>query len=233
MISIIHPTRSRPQKSIETIKKWVECSSTAIEIIVSLDDDDPDRKEYERLYMQEPFFRTSTTILFNQTRSSVSAINNGAMESKGQILIVVSDDTDCFKGWDTALYKATEGKTDYILKTQDGIQPYIITMPVLDRKYLERTGNIYDPGFDHLFCDTYMTCVADINGRKITSDFVFPHNNPGHYGKPIDDVNRKNDATWAQGEETFIRLMKQFTPEELSRIKDHSMRSWLRNKRVL
>jgi hypothetical protein len=114
------------------------------------------------------------------------------------------------------------------LKTQDGIQPWIITMPVMDRKYFDRTGYIYHPSFDHMFCDTYMSCVADINGRRITSQLVFPHNNDSIK----DDLRKRTDATWKQGEETFIKLMKQFTPEERSRISDVSMKNWLRNKGV-
>lgn len=148
--------------------------------------------------------------------------------------MVVSDDTDCFPNWDTALLKEVEGKTDWILKTPDGIQPWIITMPVMDRAYYNRTGYIYHPDFQHLFCDTYLTCVADITGRKITSNLMFKHNHysvSGGQEKP-DELHKRNDATWRQGEETFIRLMKEFTPEERSRIQDPGMKNWLRNKGV-
>jgi hypothetical protein len=79
-----------------------------------------------------------------------------------------------------------------------------------------------------MFCDTYMTAVADITGRKITSNLEFKHLND----TIKDDLRNKTNGTWKQGEETFIRLMKQFTPDERNRITDQSMNNWLRNHGV-
>lgn len=225
MISILAPSRGRPDKSCKTIDTWILYADTEVEVILSLDNSDPLRNAYRTAY---------STKIVKDNNSAIDAINNAAKVATGDILIVVSDDTDCFPGWDTALLKAVEGKTDFILKTQDGIQPWIITMPVLDRAYYNRFGYVYHPDFAHMFCDTYMTCVADINGRKLTSDLMFKHN---HYsasgGKEAPDaINKKNDATWSQGEETFIRLMKEFTSEERARITDPGMKRWLRNKGV-
>lgn len=227
MISIIHPSRSRPEKSVNRIETWIERigSSEPFELIISLDEDDPSLELYKQEYSDH-------IVLINKNKSSVEAINKAAEVAKGDILIVVSDDTDCKIDWDVNLLVQIKGKTDWILKTQDGIQPYIITMPVMDRVYYNRTKYIYHPDFLHMFCDTYMSCVADINGRRLTTYLDFPHDNPGHYKKPIDDINRKNDATWIQGEQTFIRLMKQFSREDIQKIKDRQMIRWLRNKGV-
>ena len=43
MISIIHPTRSRPEKSVQTVDKWLDSttSDTLFQLIVSVDEDDP------------------------------------------------------------------------------------------------------------------------------------------------------------------------------------------------
>jgi hypothetical protein len=231
VISLIHPSRGRPEKSFNNMVKWVNAMSSTenVEVLISIDRDDPCRDEYWARYK---VFVDVTDVLPTPIdwyhESSVEAINDAASCAHNNILIVVSDDTDCFDDWDIAIKKEVEGKTDWILKTQDGIQPWIITMPVMDRKYFDRTGYIYHPSFDHMFCDTYMSCVADINGRRITSQLVFPHNNDSIK----DDLRKRTDATWKQGEETFIKLMKQFTPEERSRISDVSMKNWLRNKGV-
>jgi len=224
-ISLICPSRERPELSFANVQHWygMRSRSVEVEIIVSLDNDDPKRDRYVQLYWD-----TVANLTSDWNKSSVEAINRGAELVSGDIIMVVSDDTKCINNWDEAILKEVEGKTDWILKTQDGIQKWIVTFPILDRKYLERTGYIYHPSFDHMFCDTYMSCVADINGRRITSPLVFPHNNDSIK----DDLRKRTDATWKQGEETFIRLMKQFTPEERSRIQDPSMKNWLRNKGV-
>jgi aspartyl-tRNA synthetase len=171
MISVIHPSRSRIKQSKKTTYDWRWFAGHKdFELIVSCDLDDPELEEYKKWY--------DGNILVSENKSSVEAINNAAKIAKGDILIVVSDDTSCCDLWDTALLKIVEGKTDWILKTQDGIQPWIITMPIMDRAYYNRFGYIYNPAYKHLFADTELTCVSDITGRKITSNLLFPHN---HY----------------------------------------------------
>src|SRR5688500_2358489 len=114
MISIIHPSRSRPEISYNNIRLWMHRYSgdpNNLELIVSLDEDDPHLTSYTRLYKHEH-------ILISKNRSSVEAINNAANKSTGQILIVVGDDTDCMPSWNVGLYQEVEGKNDWILKTQ-------------------------------------------------------------------------------------------------------------------
>lgn len=217
MISILHPSRGRAKQSFNTISKWLHLASTEIELIVSIDNDDPQFNEYVQIYVN-PFVSDS--------RSAVQAINNAAKVAQGDILMVVSDDTDCFPDWDTALLKEVEGKTDWILKTQDGIQPWIITMPVMDRTYFNRTGRIYDPDFKHMFCDTWLTIQADISGRKLTSNLMFRHLND----TIKDAVRERSDATWLEGERTIIHKIKSTPVEYLNKIDDRGMKNWIRNK---
>lgn len=228
MISILAPSRGRPDKSKQTIHKWINSASDVhqIELIVSCDLDDPELSKYENIYSQT-IFKTNPVIA-NKNRSAVDAINHAASVSKGNILIVVSDDTDCFPGWDKEILKEVGDTKDWILKTQDGIQPWIITMPIMDRAYYNRFGYIYHPDYSHQFCDTYATCVADITGRKITSNLLFPHLNDSIK----DDLRKKTDGTWKQGQDTFIRLMKQFSPADRAKITDPTMKNWLRNHGV-
>jgi glycosyltransferase involved in cell wall biosynthesis len=218
-ISLIHPSRSRPEKSCKTIDNWILSAKNDVEVILSNDNDDPLAWRYTTAYTER---------IISNNRSCVDAINNAAKIATGDIIVVVSDDTDCFPGWDTALLKEVEGKTDWILKTDDGIQPYIITMPCMDRAYYNRTGYIYHPDFLHMFCDTYMTCVADITGMKITSNLMFKHLND----TIKDDLRKRTDGTWQQGQDTFIRLMKQFSKADIQKIKDRQMIRFLRNNGV-
>jgi hypothetical protein len=228
-ISLIHPSRSRPEKSSLTFQKWMRLSdSKKFEWIVSIDDTDALMEVYQVIYKSLDYPSNGTFVIVNNNRSCVDAINKAAEIAKSNILLVVSDDTDCFPGWDTALLKEVEGKTDWILKTEDGIQPYIITMPCMDRAYYNRTGYIYHPDFEHMFCDTYMTCVADITGRKITSTLMFKHLND----TIKDDLRKRTDGTWQQGQDTFIRLMKQFSKADIQKIQDRQMIRFLRNNGV-
>lgn len=222
MISIIHPSRGRPEKSCRTMDNWILSANTDVEVILSIDNDDPIKHAYNTAYTER---------VISDNKSAIDAVNNAAKIAQGDIFMVVSDDTDCFSGWDTALLKEVEGKTDWILKTQDGIQPWIITMPVMDRAYYNRFGYIYHPDYLHMFCDTELTCVADITGRKITSNLLFPHKHYSITKEQPDAVNKKADATWQQGEKLFLeRYKRNFDLPPGNPIQDNGMIRYLQRK---
>ena len=225
-ISIIHPSRSRAKMAYETAHKWLDNSEDNFEYILSLDYDD--RTEYKN-----PF--TDGIVIRNKNRSAIDAINNAAKVASGDILIVVSDDFDCPIHWDEMIINGSEGKSDWIAKTPDGIQQWIITMPIMDRAYYNRFRYIYHPDYLHMFCDTELTCVADLTGRKIELNIPFTHN---HYstGKSVkDEVSIKADATWNQGENLFIERAKinfgLVNPP--GKIKSMEYINWMKNKGVL
>lgn len=199
-ISILHPSRNRPLQAEKTIKEWLGNAKhpEEIEYILSVDKDDKDLRRYRSVG-----FNQKTFVAEHKNRSAIDAINKAAKVSTANIIIVVSDDFGCFPGWDEALLKEVEGKEDFILKTQDGIQEWIITLPLMDRAYYNRFGYIYYPEYKHLFCDTEMTSVGDILGRTIKSNLYFEHRHHTVGKSRRDVVNVKNDKTWKQGETLY------------------------------
>lgn len=227
MISIIHPSRGRPQKSLQTIRKWREMAENYIKVIPVVDFDDSKLPEYQEIY-------SITGLTISSGASAITAINLGAkkaIEYGASILIVVSDDTDCPEHWDTQILNTVKGRKDWILKTQDGTQPWIITMPIMDTIYYNRFGYIYHPEYKHCFPDTELTCVADITGRKIKSDLLFKHNHYSVTKEKPDEVSKRADATWDQGEKLFLeRYKRNFGLPPGKPIEDMSMINWLKRK---
>jgi len=237
-ISLLHPSRSRPHKSLATTNKWLERAGAPVELIVSIDQSD-NTEQYAQVYgktfcggvIKMGMRGHSFYGIINDNRSAVDAINNAAKHATGDIFIVVSDDTDCPEGWAIDLLKHLEGKEDFIAKVDDGIQPWIITMPIMDRKYYDRFGYVYHPEYLHMFCDTELTCVADITGRKIVSNLVFPHKHYSVTKQQPDAVNKKADATWAQGEKLFLeRYKRNFGLPPGLPIQDNGMINYLKRK---
>lgn len=224
MISIIHPSRSRPDKAASTIKNWNALASDkkSFQWTLALDNDDPKIDEYLGLFIAKHI---------TETRTAVAAINHCAKIVDGDILMVVSDDTEPTQNWDQLIKNSVGSKTDWILKTQDGIQPWIITMPIMDRTYYNRFGYIYHPDYLHMFCDTELTCVADITGRKLTSNLLFPHKHYSVTKEQPDAINKKADATWSQGEKLFLeRYKKNFDLPAGQPIQDKGMIDWLKKR---
>lgn len=239
-ISIIHPSRSRPQQAEATASKWISSakSHNNIEYILSLDNDE-DSDAYEQAFGM--LFSTAIQVVYHDNHSAIDAINNAAKLASGNLLIVVSDDFDCPFHWDDALLTALQDKEDFIVKTGDRCarvnysQEWIITLPLMDRKYYERFGYIYYPEYQHMFCDTEMTHVADLLGRKITLDINFPHNHYSLLRTQPDEVSKKADKTWAQGEALYLkRISENFGLTEFggSLQCDMGHKQWLLSKGV-
>lgn len=254
MISILHPSRQRPDLSLQTIKKWIARADTDLEIIISIDHDDESRSRY----VDNLFELTSVVpliqiiddtvnlneaiatnwdgsghilkVIINKNRNAIDAINQAAKEATKDIFIVVSDDTDCPEHWDTLILQEVQGKTDWIMKTQDGIQPWLITMTLMDRAYYNRFGYIYYPGYDHLWADTELTAVADLTGRVIHSNLLFPHLHPAVNKAPSDALYERNNKTWNQGNDLFYkRAKKNFDLKEIAgTIQDAGVRRRIR-----
>ena len=203
-----------------------------IEHILSIDDDDHYKETYRELF----FGRDDARIISNENRSAVGAINKAARLSTGEILIVVSDDFEAPEDCDLLIEHETRGKTDWILKTNDGVQEWIITIPIMDREYYNRFGYIYFPDYLHMFCDTELTCVADLTDRKIESDIEFRHNHYSTGRSKKDHVNERADKTWAQGEELFLRRYRNvfgLQPEKgeiKGKIKSQQYLNWIAQK---
>lgn len=206
MFSIIHPSRGRPLQSFNNIQRWIQrAASNDFEIIVSLDENDSKLPEYHDLYEALPHPYTTR---IHSNKSSVEAINGAAAISQGNILIVVADDQECPINWLPKLQRFCVGQSDFVLKVKDGFQQRIITMPIMDRAYYNRDKHIYNPKFDHLFCDTWFTDLAYKRGRVVSKNITFKHNQYSIIGKPPDEIYQKNNATYESGKKTYFELKK-------------------------
>lgn len=205
-ISLIHPSRGRSKKAKFAHDYWLLQAHGEVEIeyILSLDTDDPDGDKYLEWVQGS----ANLKICSNPNKNLVQAANAGAKIATGDILILVSDDFRCPTSWDAILLANVEDKKDWIMKTQDGVQAWIITLPIMDREYYNRFGYIYNPDYSHLYCDTEMTHVADLLGRKIICPAVFPHDHYSVTGSAKDAISEKADSTWAQGEQTYLQNVK-------------------------
>lgn len=206
MISIIHPSRGRPHQSIATIRKWIGRSGAALDVIVSLDNSDIELNKYIGLYNSLGF---PLTVRANDNKGAIEAINRAANIAQGNILIVVSDDTDCPLNWGLRLLTAIGDKKDFVLKTDDGIQRTMITMPIMDRIYFNRDGYIYNPIYDHLFADKEFSDVAYARKRVIKKmGLKFPHKHYSRTGQAPDEVHLKNELTYEPGKRIYLERKK-------------------------
>lgn len=202
MISLLCPSRGRAQKSFETISSWVSrAGSVELEVLIGVEEEEADK--YLTTYGDLKGYK----FIIGNFGTAVKTINALAKQAKGDIMIVVSDDTASPQAWGNRILKYTEGKKDFVMKVRDGIQPKMITMPILDRAYYQRDGFIYHPRFSHGWSDRFFTDLAHKRKRVITKNILFKHN---HYSiskdKKRDAEYERTDATFNEGRQIYKEL---------------------------
>lgn len=203
--------------ALKTAIHWIRNLSWKheYEYIFSVDSSDPQLAAYSGFGSVEEL--KGCKIVVSDNKNLVEASNAGAKQASGDIFVLISDDFLCYKDWDLRVVDAFQGRIPgQVLKTFDGVQKWIVTLPIMDRAYYERCGYFYNPAFSHMFVDTYMTHRADIEGRLIMrNDLYFRH---AHYStgeNQKDAVSIKADATWDQGEKAYFEGINELESQGL------------------
>lgn len=202
MISLIHPSRGRPQKAHNTYENWTNKSlAYDVEHILSIDNDDPCYKEYCTLGLN---------VLVYPNKSVVEATNAAAATSKGDILIYLSDDFDCPNGWHELIDKEFEGvNKPMLLKVDDCLQGFdvrVLTIPIMNRALYEKLGYFWHPDYKSMFVDEDLWWTCRNNGwLKKAQHLKFPHNHHSLGKCQNDETYRRSEANWDQGKATFAR----------------------------
>lgn len=214
------PTRSRPQKVIQTLSTYMKLANNTkdIGVAVSCDDNDPSML---RNLVQEELTRTLlpagwSKIFFSPNTSKIQACNANMneIEWKWDIVVLVSDDMiPQLKGWDdvirthmTARFPDTNG----ILWFNDGHQgDKLNTLCVFGRAMYESFGYIYHPDYKSLFCDTELTdlCKGELADKCMYISYcIIRHEHPGTgYAQNMDALYDRNQKFWNDDMYTYIR----------------------------
>lgn len=209
MISLIHPSRGRAKKAIETARKWIASCGAEVEHILSLDTSDECAGDY-RMYNDVNF-------VVNDNKSVVEATNYAAKFAKGDILIYLSDDFDCPENWGPqVLYEFKNEDRPLLIKVDDCLQKFdvpVLTIPIMNRKLYEKLGYFWNPLYKSMFvdCDLYETAKR-IGALKNAEHLKFPHLHHS-IGKAENDATYKaSEANWNQGLAVFNKRKAQKFP---------------------
>lgn len=198
-ISLIHPSRGRPEKAASTYAHWMDHAKCPelIEHILSLDFDDPRRHEYKR----------QDKITIDHNTCVVEATNQAAQISTGDILIYLSDDFKCPMDWDLEIRERININIAQLLKVHDGLQKFeadVLTIPIMTRQLYERLGYFFHPKYKSMWvdCDLYWVCKNN-NWLTFAPDLLFQHEHYSNGMATKDATYQRSDANWNQGKEIY------------------------------
>lgn len=218
MISIISPSRGRPEKSFDNIQRWIARASGDLQVIVSCDYSDDKLDDYLRIY--KPLDEMMGD-LFEVTVSSndnvVQATNRACQGAIGDILVYVSDDFDCPTGWDVLIRRELSATSELaLLKVDDCLQKFhvpVLTIPIMTLALYDRLGYFWHPEYKSMFVDEDLYWTCKNNGwLKLAPHLKFPHNHVSIGKAENDDTYRRSAANWDQGKEVFRRRKAQGFP---------------------
>lgn len=200
-ISLLHPSRSRPEKSFNNSRMWLHLAGAPCELVVSLDHDDPKLKDYQRLY---------SGAIVNENISVVDATNKAALASRGDILVYLSDDFECFPNWGQAViaeFQKHKGPT--LIKVDDCLQPFhvaVLTIPIMNRELYDKLGYFFHPGYRSMFVDEHLYHrTKKLGALQMAPHLKFEHRHVSVGKAQDDETYRRSAANWNQGKELFAQ----------------------------
>lgn len=207
-ITILHPTRSRPQQALAKRALWYTRAKdpASFEYIFGVDEDDT--ATIEAFNAQDV---VGSFVVTRGQPGAVAAINAAAAKATGRILVMAADDCTPPPNWDQSIREALKGQLHEprLLWTSDGYsQQPVITHPIMTRALYEAQGWFFCPEYPHLFCDTELTVRAE-QARQIIDarHIVLQHDHPMFTGAKPDALHlaRNSKEAIALGRAIFTR----------------------------
>jgi hypothetical protein len=235
-IVIKFPTRGRPDKFIEVLNKYINFLSGMHEVhfVVSFDHDD---KSMNNDNMLSLFSRINTQLegrmhpVCGNSTGKISAINadlDVVRRLNPDVILLASDDMiPVHGGYDDVIARAMAKffpDTDGVLWFNDGFSGgnRLITLSILGRKYFERFGYLYYPGYKSVFCDNEFTEVAKMLGKVVFIDqVIIQHQWVGATAPDALHAHNESPEMYAHDRPLFEeRLARNFDlkPEEIKNV---------------
>jgi hypothetical protein len=197
-ISIIHPSKGRPQKAVAAMRLWLAAAVNPekIEYLLGLDGADPSLPDY---ISEIPADLPVRIIIKPDNRTIIEAGNLLAKEiaETSELIVGVSDDIDPCPRWDEKLMELLAGVDNFhdpkVIRCNDGIHKWERSMILhLNHAWVNRFGWLVCPEYTGCFCDDDIVEVAKrINALIDAPQLVFMHR---HYSVGLAEYDATYDS---------------------------------------
>jgi hypothetical protein len=208
------PTRSRPKKVIETLRKYVELATQPdlIGICLSCDTDDATMHDPNVEYHITNLPVAWVKIFYSDNQSKIEAVNAdmNKIEWGWDLVILVSDDMiPKVKGYDDIIRSHITPDLDRIVWINDGVQGYHLnTLSIMGRKMYDSIGYIYHPSYKSLFCDNEFTdlCKGSLASKCSYIEEILVRHEHFRTGFPEknDALYQRNQRYWSADFKNYI-----------------------------
>lgn len=202
-ILVKFPTRGRPEKFMKALKAYIDLASNKalITFLVTMDNDDISATP--AFIETVKSMHTDIRICIGTSNGKIHAINRDMDKAPPfDILLLASDDmVPEIKAYDDTIRNTMAlhfPDTDGVLWFNDGIKgSELNTLCVLGKKYYDRFGYIYYPGYKSFFCDNEFMDTARSLKRQIYFDVILIRHLHVIYDFSLDDDTYRRNGTQA------------------------------------
>ena len=212
-ISIVHPTRGRPEQAARVRKQWLDAAQNPerIEYIYGFS---PDDKETADILSRFRHATSEPGHLEQVGGTLVQNLNAATRASTGHIILFVQDDLHCPLHWDAQIEAALAGRLDRpaALQIRDGYRTddllitFCVTRPTLDLFGFD--GGMVCPEYHGVFVDNDYTRLVQQHGILVPSEITLRHEHPAwNPAVPVDPtyVIENSDAGYIFGNAVYAR----------------------------
>lgn len=203
MISLLCPTRGRPQQALDLYKSFLNTQKNKNEILFCLQEEDPLLEEYITVFKKNEI---KSYFIINSMPTTY-IWNKLAKISKGDLLMLIGDDVIIKTNhWDLIVEECTKNFNDriFVMTVDDGRENQTVPMrcphPIVHKRWVETLGFFVPPFFSHRYIDAYLRELAIKLDRFIElKDVMFEHRKFMY----IHDQTGKRSRKWIN-EDKFI-----------------------------
>jgi hypothetical protein len=178
------PTRGRTEKFFSVLDRYYALLNDLdnTEFCVTIDEDDISMNNDKTLDRLETY--KNLYYYIGNSKSKIEAINADMEDfTDFDIVLLASDDMIPQKqGYDDIIrdnMKRYYSDTDGVLWFYDGNRKDLNTLCILGKKYYDRFGYIYHPGYKSFYCDDEFTQVANrLKKQQFINDIIVKHEHP-------------------------------------------------------
>jgi hypothetical protein len=197
------PTRNRKEQFFNTFERYqsfLRLPST--EFLITLDEDDTSMNNDEVLNRLKEY--KNTKVVVGNSISKIHAVNRdiNVLDDWDIILLASDDMVPQAIGYDEIICNLMQQNfpdTDGVLWFNDGFKGIELnTLSILGKKYYQRFGYIYFPGYKSGFCDNEFMTVGNLLHKQIYFPYIIiRHEHPDYGYGNRDFIHNKNAADLA------------------------------------
>lgn len=210
-IGYVFASRERPSKFFDCLDNIRSKSeSKNYFIIAKIDTDDPKADQYKDKLPLYP----EVSVKWGHSKNKIDSINrNLSGIENADIICCHSDDMSFTKFWYDVLIKEAMKNHfpdfDGMLHFPDQKQKEkVCTYQIVGRKYFQRTGYIYNPEYESVYCDNEETERAKLLGKYafINEEILIHKHYRWGFGEP-DELNKREDSQtlYIKDRDTYLK----------------------------